>query len=278
MNRLNYLADAIEQHDHSAKVANEAAALLRAAAAEPVGGMWRTDGISVDAMHANDHNQDLEAARLAVANAKAERDAAERRCAELNSDLFMQINEKQMMAASRDAAIARMAELEKARTAPPEDRAVAAARDERDAALARVAELEKAAPARQWRREYYSDRPFWMNWTDASGRRYVAVQDRPIASYAGFVNLHDDTWCIPHVDGDTRDTLPPLPNSSASVTCSPTPTVAENATVAGPTTRELVARLADEVCNYFEDGSLEGVEFVARLRAIIADARRGGAE
>lgn len=70
-----------------------------------------------------------------------------------------------------------------------------------------------------------------------------------------------DLW-LPYVEGDTRDSLPPLPNSSATVTSSPAP-------ASRPCDcRELVARLAEWLRDYDGDDGL--------LDAIIADARRGG--
>ena len=71
-----------------------------------------------------------------------------------------------------------------------------------------------------------------------------------------------DLW-LPYVEGDTRDSLPPLPNSSATVTSSPAP-------ASRPCDcRELVARLAECVRN------IQPLD--EALPEIIRDARGGGA-
>jgi len=71
-----------------------------------------------------------------------------------------------------------------------------------------------------------------------------------------------DLW-LPYVEGDTRDSLPPLPNSSATATSSPAP-------ASRPCDcRELVARLAECVRN------IQPLD--EALPEIIRDARGGGA-
>lgn len=74
-----------------------------------------------------------------------------------------------------------------------------------------------------------------------------------------------DLW-LPYVEGDTRDSLPPLPNSSATVTSSPAP-------ASRPCDcRELVARLTECV-----EALASRRVFPHFLRDIIRDARGGGA-
>lgn len=280
MNRLNELADELTvirgaignvgRHwsAEAVKVIEQTESLLRAAAAETVGTEW---GFKE---HDSQHNCEMDAARLAVAAARRERDAKQRAIDEadfavrLCSDGTANIVTKILgpHATRREGTKSER----KWSSTPPQDRG-----------------------GKWWNAWKNTDGshgkwlvPLNIDWRDALDQRGTAY----------------DLW-LPYLDGDTRDNLPPLPNSSAVVTGSPAPEIAAvvckqcgsecgdqryrapelrglcDACICGDTpgpaddTRELVARLAECIMDRMEplpDGMRTD------LVAIYRDARRGG--
>ena len=145
MNRLNELQAEVGLMHRSGKVASDAVmaelfALLRAAASETVGTEWTTRYTEAQARGADAHNADLAAARLAVANAKAERDAAINLAYQYPpSDPYNPdgVTWRQMYEMLDEKSLG---------DKHGHDCAVAALTEQRDAALARVAELEAKQP------------------------------------------------------------------------------------------------------------------------------------
>jgi hypothetical protein len=200
------------------------------------------------------HEADLAAARLAIAAARKERDEALARVAELEAAA---LNAACKYALSSEHSPTALAMWEAIRhvvmQSPPTvaENATVAKRNPdtnpdtvsgspvKGPDLSKVGvfgpgcsphPLDRATPTepRQWRREYYSDRRFWMSWLDKDGQRYT-VLTRPIMSSEGSTSCDDDTWCLPYIKGDTLATLPPLPTE-------PTPAVS-------PCCRELLTRV-----------------------------------
>ena len=141
MERLKRLADALSVPCGSVISTadiTEAAALLRAAASETVGTEWTTRYTEAQARGADAHNADLAAARLAVANAKAERDAA------INLAYQYPPSEPYNPDGVTWRQMYEMLDEKSLGDKHGHDCAVAALTEQRDAALARVAELERA--------------------------------------------------------------------------------------------------------------------------------------
>lgn len=345
MNRLNELAHTVDPNSGpdqlTSRVRADLAALLRSAAAGDLG----IKPISAAQEHPSvvrRWNEIADAARLAVANAKAERDdalgalrdeAALRNGIDAERDEALARNEDYRAAlksacAERDAALARVAELEKARTSPPDDRAVAAARDQRDAALYRVEQVQEAIDnaailyrlssesSRTADQMYNALRPMLVPGSVASGNHSAPLTGSPrpecppnLSITQGIVPTRDEVMGAPATvaENATPARQPkgsPVPGADPAVTlafkqslneaseivkdwpewkrsyCQSPPDRDTNrdTVTRSPTTRELVARLAEAVSNYFEDGTVTSVELVTRLRDIAADARRGGAE
>jgi len=141
--RLKRLADWIESIDaiptNDANL-REIAALLRAAASETVGTEWTTRYTEAQARGADAHNADLAAARLAVANAKAERDAA------INLAYQYPPSEPYNPDGVTWRQMYEMLDEKSLGDKHGHDCAVAALTEQRDASLARVAELEAKQP------------------------------------------------------------------------------------------------------------------------------------
>jgi len=143
MERLKRLADALSVPCGSVISTadiTEAAALLRAAASETVGTEWTTRYTEAQARGADAHNADLAAARLAVANAKAERDAA------INLAYQYPPSEPYNPDGVTWRQMYEMLDEKSLGDKHGHDCAVAALTEQRDAALARVAELEAKQP------------------------------------------------------------------------------------------------------------------------------------
>ena len=145
MNRLNELQAEVGLMHRSGKVASDAVmaelfALLRAAASETVGTEWTTRYTEAQARGADAHNADLAAARLAVANAKAERDAA------INLAYQYPPSEPYNPDGVTWRQMYEMLDEKSLGDKHGHDCAVAALTEQRDAALARVAELEAKQP------------------------------------------------------------------------------------------------------------------------------------
>ena len=139
--RLKRLADWIESIDaiptNDANL-REIAALLRAASAETVGTEWTQHSHPFMSEARGDHNRDLAAARLAVADAKAERDAA------INLAYQYPPSEPYNPDGVTWRQMYEMLDEKSLGDKHGHDCAVAALTEQRDAALARVAELERA--------------------------------------------------------------------------------------------------------------------------------------
>ena len=145
MNRLNELQAEVGLMHRSGKVASDAVmaelfALLRAAASETVGTEWTTRYTEAQARGADAHNADLAAARLAVADAKAERDAA------INLAYQYPPSEPYNPDGVTWRQMYEMLDEKSLGDKHGHDCAVAALTEQRDAALARVAELEAKQP------------------------------------------------------------------------------------------------------------------------------------
>jgi len=143
MERLKRLADALSVPCGSVISTadiTEAAALLRAAASETVGTEWTTRYTEAQARGADAHNADLAAARLAVADAKAERDAA------INLAYQYPPSEPYNPDGVTWRQMYEMLDEKSLGDKHGHDCAVAALTEQRDAALARVAELEAKQP------------------------------------------------------------------------------------------------------------------------------------
>lgn len=226
MTDLKRLADLVRGCDMLDADRDYLATLLRSAAGETVGTLLVEIGYAEAC-----NNRNVYACRLALVAARKERDEKQRAIDE--AIIFVEghltdENRRKLLAA----------------TLRPH---------------ATPSQPERAKAERQWRREYFSDRKFWMNWRDDDGERVTLLEETPHCSYEGFVSLDDDTWCLPYFDGDTRDTLPPLPTEPQ-----PAPRPCD--------CRELVARLTECV-----EALASRRVFPHFLRDIIRDARGGGA-
>lgn len=336
MNRLNELADAITQAlnyiqpneaaDHEIEARRryirkslmETRELLRSAAAEPVGTEW-----DAQSYNRNTHNAEIAAARLAVANAKAERDAALSLAYQYppsdpyNPDgvtwrqMYEMLDEKSL--GEKHGHACAMATLTEERAAL--QRAIDEAVDkwerlsdgiftaERMASVLRphaskpAPVAENATPVRQWSSTPPTDRSgrWWNAWNNTDGSHGMwlvplSIDWRDALDQKGTTY---DLW-LPHVEGDTKDTLPPLPNSSATLTGSPNHSETPKGS---PTTRELVARLVRCVMhsNPSGQGVIDMEECEVRIIGLpkdpeeepylrrgcwqlASDARRGGAK
>jgi len=295
VNRLNELADRLEQAMGGVTV-KEIVTLLRAAAEETVGTEWDDDPVRFPypTRARQRHNSDLHAARLAIADLKAERDdmAGRWHIARTLCDAKQRaIDEAAVIASHSDPCQLTFDEI--AGILRPH---------------ATKATAKQAKPPRQWTSTPPQDRGgrWWNAWKNTDGSQYkclvpLNIDWRDALDQRGTAY---DLW-LPYLDGDTRDNLPPLPNSSAVVTGSPAPEIAAvvckqcgsecgdqryrapelrglcDACICGDTpgpaddTRELVARLAECIMDRMEplpDGMRTD------LVAIYRDARRGGAE
>lgn len=269
MNRLNELQAEVGLMHRSGKVASDAVmaelfALLRAAASETVGTEWQTTndysngkpvlfpiygtktmsgnfGFSTshqDAVRTTDaHNADLAAARLAVANAKAERDAA------INLAYQYPPSEPYNPDGVTWRQMYEMLDEKSLGDKHGHDCAVAALTEQRDAALARVAEMERRV---------------------ADGDTKDTLPPLPVMARVGEIRQGKPS----HGPlGEARDTaIEQIARADAERLA------AAHADTTVPT-RELVARLADIVKLLTEDHG-SGL-MVAECNAIIADARRG---
>ena len=206
------------------KVVEQAETILRSASAETVGKEWTTRYTEAQARGADAHNADLAAARLAVANAKAERDAA------INLAYQYPPSEPYNPDGVTWRQMYEMLDEKSLGDKHGHDCAVAALTEQRDAALARVAELEAKQP-RQWTnnrpKSIASYEKWWQTWMNGDKREYKDRDHEILRVYWRDSDWARDSLWLPYVEGDTRDNLPPLPNSSATLTGSPSPATAE---------------------------------------------------
>ena len=341
--RLKRLADWIESIDaiptNDANL-REIAALLRAASAETVGTEWTQHSHPFMSEARGDHNRDLAAARLAVADARKERDEARQMAYMIHPvddrnpgvswrEAYEILDEKSLgekhghacamttLTEERDALQRAIDEVTneydlwlkavdyrgatstlsaiidilrphatRREEATQGQKLTAShfteAETERaiDDICAKVAAnrpatvAENATPARQWSSTPPSDRSGkWWHACHSVGcsPELLLVPLECGWSLALTRSSVYNLW-LPHLDGDTRDTLPPLPTET-----NPTSHYDDDERNVPPApaddTRELVARLAecvrDHIAEYINADAAPG------LNAIIADARRG---
>jgi len=236
MTDLNRLADLVRGCDMLDADRDYLTTLLRSAAAETVGTEWdHADTMSAPYPQRAcvRHNADLSACRLALVAARKERDEKQRAI----DKAFGVLRSMPHVRSARDAA----ENIPRPHATPSQ-------------------------PERQWSSTPPSDRS--GKWWNAFG---FECSDQCLHLVPNTMTWdqaeNGDDWgydlWLPYVEGDTRDSLPPLPNSSATVTSSPAP-------ASRPCDcRELVARLAECVRN------IQPLD--EALPEIIRDARGGGA-
>lgn len=240
MTDLKRLADEIDAYQHGVRIRDEdvteIATLLRSAAGETVGTLLVEIGYAEAC-----NNRNVYACRLALAAARKERAALQRAIDE--AIIFVEghltdENRRKLLAA----------------TLRPH---------------ATPSQPERAKEVRQWSSTPPSDRS--GKWWNAFG---FECSDQCLHLVPNTMTWdqaeNGDDWgydlWLPYVEGDTRDSLPPLPNSSATVTSSPAPAPRPC------DCRELVARLTECV-----EALASRRVFPHFLRDIIRDARGGGA-
>lgn len=295
MTDLKRLADLVRGCDMLDADRDYLATLLRSAAGETVGTLLVEIGYAEAC-----NNRNVYACRLALAAARKERDEAVAECERHRNDAFREADACRTITAERAAlqrAIDEAIIFVEGHLTDENRRKLLAATLRPHAT---PSQPERAKEERQWRREYFSDRKFWMKWRDDDGARAMMLNDNPSHYDEGFVSLHDDTWCLPWQDGDTLDTLPPLPTEPKTgkeyldaIGCEAAGSfvVQKDAPAYRPCDcRELVARLAEaesnlrtiaRVCRMLVDGrpetEAEHARAIGACDAIIRDARGGGA-
>ena len=259
MTDLKRLADEVRGCDMLDDDRDYLATLLRSAAGETVGTLLVEIGYAEAC-----NNRNVYACRLALAAARKERDEAVAECERHRNDAF------------READACRTITAERAALQRAIDEAIIFVEghltDENRRKLLAATLRPHATPSqpeRKWSSTPPSDRS--GKWWNAFG---FECSDQCLHLVPNTMTWdqaeNGDDWgydlWLPYVEGDTRDSLPPLPNSSATVTSSPAPAPRPC------DCRELVARLTECV-----EALASRRVFPHFLRDIIRDARGGGA-